>query len=141
MNTNHVCPTCSVRSNLPIRLAPFAVDERAVFVHSVCASLIDSRFGPGRSTPMVVNLSESPEIEPAAFCDLTIEGPLPSYSILPDSEVARRCMADAILSELERYTLMAGVSIHGQNSSPSTLGRGSPQRSLGRIGSPGPRSL
>ena len=135
MNTNHVCPTdphCP--EPLPIRLAPLPVDERAVFVHSVCASLIDSRFGPGRSIPIVISLSEWPELERAAFCDLTIEGPVPSYSILPDSEVARRYMADAILRELARFALMAGVSIRGQSASPSTLGRGSPQMPLGRSG-------
>ncbi len=126
MNTNHVCPTRSLCSRpLPIRLAPLPVDERAVFVHSVCASLIDSRFGPGRSTQMVVHLSEWPEDEPVAFCDLTIDGPVPSYAILPDSEVARRVAAEVIRQELEQCDL-AGVSIRGQNASPSTLGRGSP---------------
>ena len=132
MNTNHVYPSRSLRSKpLPIRLAPLPVDERVVFVHSVCASLIDSRFGPGRSTPMVVHLSEWPELESAALYDLTIEGPVPCYSILPDSEVARQCMTDTILRELELFEL-AGISIRGQSVSPSTLGRGSPQMSLRR---------
>ena len=103
MNTNHVCPSAPHCSRpLPIRLSPSPVDERVVFVHSVCASLIDSRFGPGRSTQMVISLSEWPELEQAAFCDLTIEGPVPSYSILPDCEVARRVAAAAILDELRR---------------------------------------
>jgi hypothetical protein len=109
---------------LPIRLAPSPVDERAVYVHSVCASLIDSRFGPGRSTPMVVHVSEWPELERAVFCDLTIDGPVPSYSILPDSEVARRYMADA--SPVVSTTGSGWLNIMTQTS-PSTLGRGSPQ--------------
>ena len=126
MNTNHVCPPRSLRSKpLPIRLVPLPVDERAVFVHSVCASLMDSRFGPGRSTPIVIDLRELPELGAAAFCDLTIDGPAPCYTILPDSEVARRYAAAAIRRELERCSL-ASVSIRGQNVSPSTLGRGSP---------------
>jgi hypothetical protein len=131
MNTNHICLSCSLRSKpLPIRLTPLPVDERAVFVHSVCASLIDSRFGPGRSTPMVVHLSEWPERGATALYDLTIEGPIPLYSVLSDSEITRRYVAAAIRRELELYEL-AGVSIRGQ--SPSTLGRGSPQMSLGRM--------
>src|SRR5258708_625703 len=71
MNTNQVCPTrpnCS--KPLPVRLDPMPVDERAVYVHSVCAVLIDSRFGPGRTPPpFVVHLSEYPE--PAVLFDLT----------------------------------------------------------------------
>lgn len=128
MNTNHVCPTDHHCPDLfPIRLAPLPVDERAVYVHSVCAALIDSRFGPGRSTPIVIDLSERPELDRAAFCDLTIEGPVPSYSILPDSEVARRYVAAEVRRALGQQALMAGVSFRGQSASPSTLGRGSPQ--------------
>ena len=74
---------------------------------------------------MVISLSEWPELEPAVFCDMTIDGPVPSYSILPDSEVARRVVTELICQELERYGL-ASASIRGQNLSPSTLGRGSP---------------
>ena len=127
MNTNHVCPSrppCS--KPLPIRLAPMPVDERAAFVHSVCAALIESRFGPGRSTPILIHLSRWPELEEAVFCDMTIDGPVPCYSVLPDSEMARRYVAAAIISELEQYALAAGVSIRSQSASPSTLGRGSP---------------
>ena len=126
MNTNHTChadPHCS--NSLNVRLAPFAVDERAVFVHSVCAALIDSRFGPGRSGPLVVHLSDRPELERAVFCDMTPRGPIPIYSILPDSEVARRYVWAAFLSALEEFGL-AGGSIRGQSLSPSNLGRGSP---------------
>ena len=101
------------------------MDERAVFVHSVCAALIDSRFGPGRSSPLVIHLSDRPELERAVFCDMTPRGPIPIYSILPDSEVARRYAAAEILRALEELVL-AGVSFRGQSASPSTLGRGSP---------------
>ena len=81
---------------------------------------------------MLAHLSEWPEDERAVFPDLTIEGPIPSYSILPDSEMARRYMTTAIIDEIEEYVRMAGVSFRGQNSSPSSLARGSPQMSPGR---------
>ena len=74
---------------------------------------------------MAILLSEWPELTPAAFCDITLEGPVPSYSILPDSEVARRYAEAAIRSELELYELAAD-SIRRQSISPSTLSRGSP---------------
>src|SRR5260221_10081613 len=132
MNTNDIChfrSNCSEKP-LPVRLAPFPVDERAVYVHSVCAVLIDSRFGPGRSIePFVVHLSEYPELELDVLCDLTNKTPIPSYlaSTDSDSDSARRHMADAILV---RTTCGSGwLNMRLQTSSPSTLGRGSPDPS------------
>ena len=129
MNTNNSCPTCSPNSKpFPIRLAPMPTDGRLAFVESVCQALSDSRFGPGRSKHLVVHLSEWPELAPAVFCDLTIEGPIPSYTILPNSEIARRVTQELIYQELERCAL-EWFSTRGQNASPSTLGRGSPLKS------------
>jgi len=103
-------------------------DGLLAFIESVCQALSDSRFGPGRSRGLVVHLSEWPELEPAVFCDLTVEGPIPSYTILPNSEIARRVTQELIYWELERCAL-EWFSTRGQNSSPSTLGRGSPLKS------------
>ena len=124
-NLNHRPSAANSPKPFSVRLDPIPVNEKAVYVHSVCAALIDSRFGPGRSTPFVHDLRESLELEPAVFCDLTIDGPVPSYSILPDSEMARRYMADAIRRELTQANPVA-VSIHVQPLPPSNLGRGSP---------------
>src|SRR5258706_8576501 len=133
MNTNQVCPThpnCS--KPLPVRLAPMPVDERAMYVDSVCAVLIDSRFGPGRSTtPFEVHYSEYPELDLDILCDLINKNPFPSY--LASSDAARKHNADAIRQrtattircEIERCEL-AAVSTHSQSRSPTTLGRGSP---------------
>ena len=132
MNTNRVCPTDShCTKPLKIRLAPIPVDKRVTYVYSVCAALTDSRFGPGRTTPIMIDLSESPEIETELIYDMTDEGPVPSYSILPDSEIAHRYVADIIRCELGRAALRAGKSTR-ISGSPSTLGRGSPPRSQGR---------
>ncbi len=81
------------------------------------------RAGPGRSTPGVIDLSSSPK--PAVFYDMTIDGPVPSYTILPDSEMARRYMADALNRELAHAeNEFAATRI--PNISPSVQGRGSP---------------
>ena len=130
-NLNHRPSAANSPKPFSVRLDPIPVNEKAVYVHSVCAALIDSRFGPGGSTPFVHDLRDSPEGEPAVFCDLTIDGPVPSYSILPDSEMARRYMADAIRRELA-HADRTSATVRGQPLSPSTLGRGSPQISQGR---------
>ena len=127
MNQCLIRRTSAANSPKPfsIRLEPIPFNEKAAFVESVCASLMDSRFGPGRPTPIVTDLRNLPDREPAVFCDMTIEGPVPCYSILPDSEVARRYMADAIRREFGPHE--PRVSIRVQNASPSTMGRGSPE--------------
>jgi hypothetical protein len=124
MNTNYQSPArCSDR--LPIRLPSFPVDERATYVESVCAVLIDSRFGPGRSSRILIKLSDWPEIEPAVLYELTPAGPVPSYSILPDSEIARRYSEAIIRDELSRLALEWAES-RDNNAPTSNQGRGSP---------------
>jgi hypothetical protein len=111
---------------LSIRLQPIPVNEKAAYVETVCSLLIDSRFGPGRSTAILTDLRKLPEQEAAVFYDLTVDGPVPSYTILPDSEIARRHAHEIIIRELERSSI-AAASNRGQTLSPSTLGRGSPK--------------
>ena len=140
MNTNQVWPSrCS--KPLPVRLDPFPVDERAIYIDSICAVLIDSRFGPGRSIQRFeVHLSEYPEsvVDLDVLCDVTNNRPIPSYLASPDVHSAgkhnavRRCMTSAIRLELDLCDL-ASASTRDQTLSPSTHGRGSPQKSLGRI--------
>src|SRR5580765_2990547 len=136
MNTNDVCPFHPISSKpLPVRLDPMPVDKRAVYVHSVCSVLLDSRFGPRRREPFVVHYSEYPEsvVDLDVLCDLTNKSPFLSYL----ASTIRRCMADAILEDAllskSKCCELAAVSIRGQSLSPSTHGRGSPQKSLGRI--------
>jgi len=130
MNTNDVCPSHPISSKpLPVRLDPFPVDKRAVYVHSICSVLLDSRFGPRRREPFVVHLSDHPEsvVDLDALCDLTNKSPFSSYM----ASTIRRCMADAILEDALRSKSkcceLAAVSIRGQSLSPSPLGRGSPR--------------
>ena len=127
MNQNLIRRTPAANRPKPfsIRLNPIPYNEKAAFVKSVCASLIDSRFGPGRSVTMLTHLTDWPEDEDV-FYDLTPEGPVPSFSILPASEVARRHVEAFIRHQVEQYELER-ASIRGQNLLPPNLGRGSPQ--------------
>ena len=86
-----------------ICLNPTPADERVAFVDDVCSCLINSRFGPGREWRLITDLRSSPYCERAVFCDLTIEGPVPSYTIVPDSEFARRCTYALFCHELENF--------------------------------------
>ncbi len=58
----------------------------AEYVESVCANLIESRFGPGRLIPVIVVLTDRPEREPAVFYDLCEgepNGAVPCYALSP----------------------------------------------------------
>ena len=79
-----------------IRLDPMPVHEKLAYIDSVCATLIESRFGPGWSTPFVMDVTESPDREPAIFYD--------HYAVYPDSKIARRQTADALRREWYRRT-------------------------------------
>jgi len=109
------------RQPFSIRLDPIPVHEKVVYIESVCAALIDSRFGPGRSRPIVIDIKQKPELEPAVFYDLTVDGPVPCYTIHPDSEMARRYVADIVRHELSRAG-RSSIPAPG----PTPLGRGSP---------------
>ena len=122
-------PISSNPNNFSVRLIPMPVSKKVAYVESVCASLIDSRFGR-QMTPFIINFSELPDDE-AMFCEMTDEGIVPSYVILPDSEMARLYAADIVRPELAQAEA-ANVSVRAQTHPPSNLGRGSPQTSLGR---------
>ncbi len=111
--------------SLSVRLPKMPFNEKAAFVESVCNQLTDSRFGPGRAVPIAMRLSQWPEIEPAVFYDVTPAGPVPSFSILPDSEMAKRLSADIIRRELTP-TNPFKTTIHIHRGQPPNQGRGSP---------------
>ena len=65
-----------------------AFDTRVAYIESVCATLVESRFGPGRTSPVVINLSDRPELEPTVFFDLLDDGGTVSYW---DTQLCGRC--------------------------------------------------
>ena len=71
-----------------IRRSEIAFDPRVAYVESVCASLAESRFGPGRVLPVTVNWSDRLELEPTVFFDLLDDGGTVSYW---DTQLCGRC--------------------------------------------------
>jgi len=109
-----------------IRLNAIPRNEKAAFVESVCAVLIESRFGPGRACQPVVDLTDRPELEPAVFFDLTDEGPIPCYAISPLGRTGYQ-VVEAEFRKAKQMGLI-GPRPPGNSTAatPTTLGRGSP---------------
>jgi len=105
-----------------IRLNPIPRDEKAAFVESICAVLIESRFGPGRTFEFFVDQPDRPELEPAVFFDLTDEGPIPCYAISP----LGRTGYQVVEAEFRKAKQMGLAPPRRNGISPATLGRGSP---------------
>jgi hypothetical protein len=111
---------------LAIRLPAMPRDEKAAFVESTCAVLNESRFGPGRTCQLVVDLTDRPELEPAVFYDLTDEGLIPCYAISPHG----RAGYQVVEAEFRKAVQMGLVTPHPNGylaaANPATQGRGSP---------------
>ena len=111
-----------------IRRSEIAFDPRAAYVEHVCAILIESRFGPGRVSPVVISLSDRPELEPAVFYDLTDVGTVPCYALSPLGRAGYQ-VVEAAYRRAKQMGLLDDVGPNAHNST-STLtpnqGRGSP---------------
>src|SRR5580765_3463232 len=136
MNTNDVCPSRPISSKpLPVRLDPFPVDKRAVYVHSVCSVLLDSRFGPRHREPFVVHLSDHPEsvVDLDVLCDLTNKDRFLAFmaSSAAEANTARRRVSIRVRSHVSSSHVSKGsssdVSTHDQTIFPQTNTRGSPR--------------
>jgi len=103
-----------------IRLNPIPRNEKAAFVESICAVLIESRFGPGRTCQFFVDQPDRPELEPAVFFDLSDD---PCYAISP----LGRSGYQVVEAEFRKAKQMGLIGPHPpHHSTPATLGRGSP---------------
>ena len=132
MYENIIQPTPRSKSNneFSVRLNPMPVDEKVRYVESVCAALIDERFGR-RFTPFMIDVRELWAFEEEVSCEMSDEAVVPSYVVHPYSKMARRDAADVIRHEVTQQRLSTAAARSLQRS-PSNLGRGSPQISLGR---------
>ena len=124
-----------------ICLSDIAFDDRvayvesvcATLVESVCATLVESRFGPGsifEASPVVINLSDRPELEPAHLYDLCDDGPnglVPGYAHSPLGRAGYQVVEPAYRRAKQMGILDAGPNARN---SIATLtpnqGRGSP---------------
>ena len=66
-----------------IRHSDIALEKRVRYIESVCQVLIESRFGPGRVEPVVINFSDSPELDPVHFYDLCDEEQNRTRQLMP----------------------------------------------------------
>ena len=121
-----------------IRRSEFAFDPRVAYVESVCASLVESRFGPGRVLPVTVNWSDRLELESAVFSDLLDDGGTVSYW---DAQLCGRC-ASPHVSKGETHNVgrdaLTSAKFSGTRvSEPGAVATGFLNRnSLGRAGPP-----
>ena len=136
MYKNHICRTTPNRHpQFFIRRSDIAygVDKRR-YVESVLAVLIESRFGPGRVDPVVINLSDRPEPGAAVFYDLSDAEPIglvPCYALSPLSLLRRRAGYQVIEPAYRRAKQMGFVDAvpNARNSTAALTpnqGRGSP---------------
>jgi len=105
-----------------IRLNPIPRNEKAAFVESVCAVLIESGFVPGRTLEFFFDQPDRPELEPAVFFDLTDDGLVPCYAISP----LGRSGYQVVEAEFRKAKQMGLAPPRRNGISPATLGRGSP---------------
>jgi len=113
-----------------IRRSEIEFDPKVKYVEHVCAILLESRFGPGRTTPLYTCLSDQPELEPAVFydpCEGDPRGLVPCYAISP----LGRAGFQVVEAEFRRAKQMGLVdAAHSEHNSPSDLtpyqGPGSP---------------
>ena len=113
-----------------IRRAEIVFDERAAYIESVCATLIESRFGPGRVDPVIVNLSDRPEPGAAVFYDLCDDGSnrlVLCYRLSPLGRAGYQVI-EAAYRKAKQMGFLAAASHRSSLTSgySSNLGRGSP---------------
>ncbi|MGB4988021.1 MAG: hypothetical protein WBO10_02195, partial [Pyrinomonadaceae bacterium] len=84
------CNNISNEQQNPIRLEQIQLNERLAFIDSVCAALVESRFGPGRSEGMVRNSAWKFENASASWLD-TYKGDIFSRDVIRRHYFQREC--------------------------------------------------
>src|SRR5664279_3456590 len=97
-----------------IRRSQIAFDDRVAYVESVCATLIESRFGRGRVSPVIIKLSDRPELEPAVFFDLSDAEPnglVPCYALSPEGRAGYQVVEAAYRRAKQMGFVDAGPAV------------------------------
>ena len=131
MNQNSIrCTNPNFHPNLFVRLPGIVYDKRVRYIESVCATLIESRFGPGRVEPVVINFSDRPELERAVFFDLckgVPNGLVPCYSLSPHGRAGYQVIEAAYRRAKQMGLADAAPKARSSTSAlPPNQGRGSP---------------
>ena len=135
----HATPKLNPNSQLKffIRRSDIAFEKRVRYIESVCQVLIESRFGPGRVEPVVINFSDRPELESAVFydtCDGSPNGLVPCYSLSPHGRAGYQ-----VIEAAYRRARQMGLVDAAPNAPNSTFpltpnqGRGSPNCTSPRV--------
>lgn len=109
-----------------VRLDPLPFNERAAYVKSVCDVLVESRFGPGRPSQIVVHFSDRPELEPAVFYDMIDDELVPCYEMFPYGRSHYQVLEVAFRRAKEARLAGGSHGSNGAHRSTATLARGSP---------------
>ena len=128
------CTTPNRHPPFFIRHSDIAFDKRIAYIESVCATLIESRFGPGRVDPVIIDFSDRPELEPAVFydlCDAEPNGLVPCYSLSPQGRAGFQVVEAAYRRAKQMGLVDAAPNARKPAAAltpiyPSNLGRGSP---------------
>ena len=127
MNQNCTCGTAAnTRLKLFLNHPDIVFDKRAGFVESVCSVLNESRFGPGRTGELVVNLSERPEMEEAVFFDFADCELVPSYALSPEGRLGHQVVEAGYRKAKQMGLVGPPQRAPNSNGSSSCLARGSP---------------
>ena len=107
----------------------YEVDKR-LYVESVLAVLIESRFGPGSIPPVIVNLGNRPELEPALLYDLSDDVPnglVPCYALSHLGRAGYQVVEAAYRRAKQMGLLDAGPTVRNSTAALTpNQGRGSP---------------
>ena len=120
-------PAVNRNPNFFVRRSDIVYDERVAFIESVCSTLIESRYGPGRVSQMVVKLSDRPELEPAVFYDLSDGAMVPCYALSPVGRNGYQVVEAEFRKAKQMGIVGTRPNEHDSTTTfPSNLGRGSP---------------
>ena len=128
MYQNRICRK-PINRNPQFYIARSAIvfEKRTAYVESVCQVLIESRFGPGRVTPVIINLSDRPELEEAVFYDLTDDGMSPCYALSPQGRAGYQVIEAEFRKAKQMGLVGAGPNAHNSTAALTpNQGRGSP---------------
>ena len=115
-----------------IRRSEIAFDPRGAYVKSVCATLIESRFGPGRFCPVIIDFSDRPEPGATFFYDLSYDGEMvPCYALSPQGRAGYQVVEAAYRRAKQTGLVDAAPNVRNSPAAltpsySSNLGRGSP---------------
>ena len=124
------CKTTKPHPKFFIPRSEIEFDPRVAYIESVCTTLVESRFGPGRVDTILIDLGDRPELEPAVFYDLcegVPDGRVPCYTLSPQGRAGYQVIEAAYRRAKQRSLVDVGSAVrHSPSDLTQNQGRGSP---------------